>query len=152
MTNFDQTVLTFRAPLFLPCLMSQVRHAAYDVLRCTVWQPGGWGLSAVFSQPGFRTYLESRETEVSKVNRVFRGGCCETFRESSRGTNPRICVCKGICSRSIAMAVLSYQLYLDGGTKDRRDTTYARGAAVGVGTLPWLAWCGRSSWSVHESG
>lgn len=45
----------------------QVRHAAYDVLRCTVWQPGGWGLPMMFSQPGFRGFLEDRDVASSKV-------------------------------------------------------------------------------------
>lgn len=45
----------------------QVRHAAYDVLRCTMWQPGGWGLQAILSQPGFREFLEDRDVQNSKV-------------------------------------------------------------------------------------
>ncbi|CAN0019367.1 unnamed protein product, partial [Sphacelaria rigidula] len=43
------------------------RHAAYDVLRCTMWQPGGWGLPTMFAQPGFREFLEDRGIEASKV-------------------------------------------------------------------------------------
>lgn len=48
-------------------LAGQIRHAALDVLRCTVWQPGGWGLTSAFSQPGFRDFLEDRDAQVSKV-------------------------------------------------------------------------------------
>lgn len=46
---------------------NQIRHATYDVLRCTVWQPGGWGLAAVFTQPGFRDFIQDREEAGSKV-------------------------------------------------------------------------------------
>ncbi|CAM9278583.1 unnamed protein product [Laminaria digitata] len=59
----------------------EVRHAAYDVLRCTVWQPGGWGLSVVFSQPGFRTYLESRETDVSKATKEWKFSVVEAVMQ-----------------------------------------------------------------------
>lgn len=50
----------------------QVRHAAYNVMRCTAWQPGGWGLPALFSQPGFREFLENRDSNGSKVDALFK--------------------------------------------------------------------------------
>lgn len=67
-------------PFILAMSRAQVRYAAFDVLRCTVWQPGGWGLPAVFSQPGFRDFIENRHTETTKVVRYLNCGVGSTAR------------------------------------------------------------------------
>eukprot|EP00752_Nemacystus_decipiens_P003398 g3144.t1 len=57
----------------------EVRHAAYDVLRCTVWQPGGWGLAAVFTQPGFRDFIQDREESGSKSTKEWKFSVVESI-------------------------------------------------------------------------
>ncbi|CAN0042729.1 unnamed protein product [Scytosiphon promiscuus] len=57
----------------------EVRHAAYDVLRCMVWQPGGWALAEVFAQPGFRAFLEERDTGASKATKEWKFSVVESI-------------------------------------------------------------------------
>eukprot|EP00903_Cladosiphon_okamuranus_P014527 g13474.t1 len=57
----------------------EIRHAAYDVLRCTVWQPGGWGLAAVFTQPGFRDFIQEREDAGSKSTKEWKFSVVESI-------------------------------------------------------------------------
>ncbi|CAM9148853.1 unnamed protein product [Discosporangium mesarthrocarpum] len=64
----------------------ELKHAAYDLTRCVVWQPGGWGLQAMFSQPGFREFLERRDLETSKVGKEWKFSVVESvMRCPNRG-------------------------------------------------------------------
>ncbi|CAB1118281.1 unnamed protein product [Ectocarpus sp. CCAP 1310/34] len=59
--------------------VSEVRHAAYAVMRCAAWQPGGWGLSALLSQPGFLEFLEKRDTAASKATKEWHFSLVESI-------------------------------------------------------------------------
>ncbi|CAM9616583.1 unnamed protein product [Ectocarpus sp. 13 AM-2016] len=65
----------------------EVRHAAYAVMRCAAWQPGGWGLSALFPQPGFLEFLEKRDTAASKATKEWHFSLVESIMScKDRGT------------------------------------------------------------------
>jgi hypothetical protein len=83
---FDQVGAVRRANTTMDYLMrcvlqplSEVRHGAFDIMRCVAQQPSAWGLRALFGYSGFEEFLENRETEFSKEGKEWKFSVIEAI-------------------------------------------------------------------------